>query len=361
MRRGSILGVGAVAIVLVAAAGCGGDDEGDGESAATESGSGDPGAGGSSSSGNGGDSSGSGNATSSSGEGASTGAGAAPGCPSTHTCAEPPPPNWTGPVALSLGDSQPACVGSYPNDAGAYFTDLDPGAAACQCECNPATGIQCDGGASLCYSSGIKACTAAFCAIAGPSATLPSNACTSIPVPADPDKVSVSAAAPTNPGSCTPSEAHDIPAPTWGTQAKACGGAEVVPDACGEGLCMPAAVAPFDKLCIARTGEVACPSAFYSEQHVVYESFTDTRSCSACSCGSASSSCGGSVTFTYSFGSPCNVAINDVPVGGCGDLDPQTQQGSYYPQPTGSCPPSDSALSGEVTANAPVTYCCHPE
>jgi hypothetical protein len=214
-------------------------------------------------------------------------------------------------VALSLSDTQPACFGGYPANLAEYVTDLDPGAASCSCSCEPASGIQCANGVDLCYAEPTK-CFASSCNFTGPSATVPPNVCTSIPQSGS-GKVVATVKAPTNVGSCSSTPNFTLPAPSWGTQAKACDGATTVPDVCEIGeVCTPTAVAPFDKLCITRVGEVACPSQFYSEQHVVYESFTDTRACSACSCGSATSSCGGKVNMSYSLVGSCNVPTTEV-------------------------------------------------
>jgi hypothetical protein len=350
-----------LAVSLVAALQACGSDEDDG-SGATAASTSSSGAVASSSS-----SSGAASSSASTGEGGSAGepavgggggAGGASVCPSTHTCAEEAPVNWTGPVALSLSDTQPACFGGYPVSLGEYVTDLDPGAASCSCSCEPASGIQCANGVDLCYAPATK-CFASACML-GPNITLAPDVCTSLPTN-DTGKVVATVKAPTNVGSCAATPNFTLPTPAWGTQAKACDGAAIVPEVCESGeVCTPTGVAPFDKICITRVGEVACPSQFYSEQHVVYESFTDTRSCSACSCGSASSSCGGKVNLSYSLNTPCSVPVNEVTPGTCGEFGALATNGTYVPAPTGMCPASASTLTGEVTPTSPVTFCCHP-
>jgi hypothetical protein len=282
---------------------------------------------------------------------------ALPACPSTHTCAEEAPLDWSGPLAVSLGDTSPACVGSYPTDAGSYFTDLDPGTALCGCSCGPASGIQCAAGADLCYVN--LTCSVGSCI--APSATLLPAQCTSIPDTSAP-MVRVSARAPTNVGGCAANANHTLPTAVWGTQVQACGGATTIPTACANGeVCSPLAVTPFEKLCIQRTGEHDCPSQSYSEKVVVYEDFTDTRACSACSCGPATSSCRGEVDFTYpGGGQSCGSLANTVAAGSCGAMNNLTQTATYSPNPSGSCTASASTLSGGVTQNGPVTFCCRP-
>src|SRR5690606_33973824 len=78
-------------------------------------------------------------------------------------CVSPVPDGWTGPVALwtdDPGGSAPACLGAYPQNAGSFFADLDPGEATCDCDCTDATGIACTTAASLCYNNGtLQGCT----------------------------------------------------------------------------------------------------------------------------------------------------------------------------------------------------------
>jgi hypothetical protein len=149
-----------------------------------------------------------------------------------------------------------------------------------------------------------------------------------------------------------------LPTPTWGTDVRACGGAQPLPEGCnGSDICTP--VAPGDaKMCIQHAGDVACPDAFYAEKHVAFESFVDTRACSGCSCGAASSTCGGKVNFTTN---SCTILLASVNAGGCGDKDNGSIAGNatYIPSPSGTCPPAGGQLSGSVNAQTPVTFCCH--
>lgn len=277
---------------------------------------------------------------------------------STHTCVPETPVDWTGPLALYTGDgavAPPACVGTYPTAAGAYNSELDPGVASCNCSCDPAQGIMCTASVNLCYTS-----SSCFLICNGTNATVPPTACTDISSLAA-TNVHVSNPAPTSMGSCAPQPNNTLPTPTWGTAAKACGGATTSPTGCMAGeLCAPLALAPFDKMCVVHTGDVACPNAFYAEKHVFFENFDDTRACSACSCGAASSTCGGHVDFTQQ---NCTILVSQVNAGTCATKDLNgfvPTNAIYAPDPSGSCPPSGGVLSGTVTEAAPVTFCCQP-
>ncbi len=289
------------------------------------------------------------------GQGGATGGGGSsnPCEDATHTCVPETAAGWTGPVSLYQGvDPGPACIGDFGTTIGEYNGQLDPGAASCDCTCDPAQGIVCSSPATLCYTSNcVLACF-------GSDASLPPGTCEPIPVSAT-TNTNVSDPPPTQMGSCTSQENHVLPTPTWGLSAKACGGAATSPVGCGAGdVCVPRVFAP-DTMCVVHAGDIACPDAFYADKHVFYEGFDDTRACSACSCGAADSKCGGHVSFT--FGGCGNILLNQVNAGSCGAKNNgnEAEQATYVPQPSGTCPPSGGVLSGAVVETGAVTFCCH--
>jgi hypothetical protein len=164
--------------------------------------------------------------------------------------------------------------------------------------------------------------------------------------------------APSSPGSCAPKASHNIPKPSFAEETRICGGAATA-GGCGSGqICAPKAFAPYD-MCVYRPGDGPCPSVGYTKKAVVYDGATDTRACSQCSCGNATSTCKGKVEFS----SQCNGGVYLSSVLGCGapavNLAPG-QYGTYTPAPSGSCPPSSPTLSGGVTGTGQATVCCLP-
>jgi hypothetical protein len=295
--------------------------------------------------------------SSSSGSGAQGGEGGGPVCPSTHTCVPEAPQDWVGPLALFSSPSDqgpPACVGDYGTNQGDFHADLEPGAASCQCTCDPAQGIQCTGSANVCFYSNslcIQACT-------GNNTPIPSAGagCTPIGFSSSSTAV-VTPPAPSAIGSCLANANHVLPTPTWATDLRACGGAAAEPTGCDAGqLCAPLTPGA-SKMCLLHAGDVACPNAFFAEKHVGFESFTDTRSCSACSCGTANSVCGGTVNFTQM---NCSILVSKV--SGCGPKNVGSavpDAAKYAPAPSGTCPPAGGQLSGSVNPQTAVTFCCH--
>lgn len=142
-------------------------------------------------------------------------------------------------------------------------------------------------------------------------------------------------------------------------------GLPVAPLACevGEGVCVPETSAR----CIFREGEHACP-ADYPSANALFQSVVDTRSCSACTCGSASGSCPDAIV---EFRNPDDDLLYvlpsatclPMPVGDtCGagmDLICTEDYVELFPgAATASCTASASTLAGAAIAADPVTVCC---
>ena len=286
------------------------------------------------------------------GGGTDAGTDAGPTC--AGRCVPDVPSGWSGPVALftgAPGDALPACAAPYPMAGGEYFGDLDLGSVSCACACDPATGISCTGNVRLCYGSGLSFCVlACTSSVAGPA---PGASCSAVSPSGT--HAQILPPAPASHGSCAARAAHTTVAPTWGIAAKSCGGASTTPLGCSAGeSCAPTAGAAFDDLCIVTSGDVACPGTGYTEKHLLYESFTDSRTCSACSCGSATSTCGGHVDFVNSSCDILHARVSSCAAHNSGS------RATYTPAPSGTCPPSSSAMSGTVTRNGAITYCCLP-
>lgn len=306
-------------------------------------------------------STGSSSSSSSSGPGSSSSSGtggAPPVCNSlTDICAPATPLGWAGPVALYEGPGNmapPACVGDYGTPTPDLFAGLNPGNPTCGCTCDAAQGIVCSAPATLCFNNNcILLCNTT-------SATLPPNTCTTIPTTTS-TQAHVFIPAPVNMGSCAHHATNMIPPPQWATRVRGCSGATTTPQGClANQICAPLPASPFDKLCIEHTGDMACADPFYNVKHLVTDGADDTRSCSACDCGPASSSCAGKVDFTES-----NCTILDASVSGsCGPKNNGTfipNGANYMPMPSGSCQPlpTSGQVQGTVTEHPPITFCCH--
>jgi hypothetical protein len=284
------------------------------------------------------------------------GTGGGPVCdPVGNACLPPVPGGWTGPLALfevAPAESLPSCnLTGWPTTLGDYFGDLDEGTAICDCDCEPAAGIVCNGNPSYCSRGNMSQCNL----VCTPT-PFTSGAC----LPAvSPVYLSLFAPTPSNVGSCTAEPTVELPTAEWGVKSRACQGATTTPDGCDAGeVCAPRPVG--GEMCIVSAGDVACPGSGWNAKHLRHTSFADTRDCSACSCGGATSTCGGTLFFTDPGSSNCGAGsflVDTVNAGACSALDDASYM-QYQPSPSGTCPPSGGALSGDVTLDGTATYCC---
>ena len=336
-------------------AGSGGSGGGSGGTGGVGSAAGSGGSAGSSggAAGSGGGTAGAGGSSGSTG--GSAGSGGGPACnATTHACIPDAPLNWTGPVALAVGSTEPpACPGTFPTAGQELFGALNEGTATCSCTCDAATGMSCSGNAQLWAVANPAGCE--IVPTVPPTATLmPGGAC----APLVDGWYHVVMPAPTG-GMCASQASHTLATPAWGEQALACSGVAAVPASdCGSGTaCMPTPPSPF-KLCVFAPGDEECPTTFYSQKFSLYSGFSDSRACSACSCGSPTGSCGrvrvwqdqcNGTPHTNSTSSCLNVAVP----GGGGDV-------GYQQIPQATCTKGGGELSGSVTTQGQVTYCCAP-
>jgi hypothetical protein len=160
------------------------------------------------------------------------------------------------------------------------------------------------------------------------------------------------------------------PQPTWGSFARTCKMSEqdflnATFGNC-DGLranCFP----QFDgfRACYRREGVFACPAMTFPDQFVVYDGYTDDRTCSDCTCGPPEGSACEGIASVYEdsacsqFAGACQVDASNTC---CVDLLPGTALGSkqvtdldYYP---GTCQPSERTVTGMAEPANPITYCC---
>jgi len=311
--------------------------------------------------GSGGTGPGSGGGTTSVGGGGAGGDG--PVCDIGSLCVPDPPAGWTGPVALfegPLAGSLPPCnLTPYGTQLGDYFAELDAGDVVCECSCDGATGIVCSGDATLCYKGSqgdcIQVCT-------GTTQSLADGECAATATQGA-SYVSVRSPIPSDMGACEESFDEDIPTPVWGLEARVCNGSATTPAGCDVGQqCVPLPGDSLDTLCIVRPGEETCPDEVWTVPHVRHATFEDSRECSGCACGTATSMCGGRADFISSCSDPLPLLYVDIAAGQC---DPYRINGNppsvqYGVQPSGSCDPEPGSgeQSGAVTVDGTITLCC---
>jgi len=293
-----------------------------------------------------------------------------PRCGGAYSCVASAPAGWEGPLELYLGPgAAPPCTQNFAGPSYDGHNGLNAAPASCGCSCQSAQGVQCSA-VTISFADGAT-CSAASLACA--STTLSPSTCTPIDERMNcPLAVTVDmSAASSNPsgGSCLPFPSNSIPVATWSTNGRACVSA-VAPggqsDCPGGSVCAPQSALPFQTgLCIAQSGDVACPTTGYTVKHVLFVAVDDTRGCSACGCGAVTgASCHGVVEVHASGGgggrcTSASVVQYPLPY----SCDAVQQPGDFFlaVNPTGGiCQPSLATATGMATPARATTFCCIP-
>ncbi len=248
-------------------------------------------------------------------------------CGPDERCVPDVPAGWSGPVVLA----DAGCPAAYPEAGLALNASLQPGVYTCGCNC----GVQSVSCGLYLENEGIP--------------FAPAQSCQSPPF----DDECLSAVAD---ATCSQTLTEVPATPSWSEEQTACGGA-TAGEACGEaGSCY---AADAGGLCIAQDGEHACPAGF-GEPSIYYQGFTDTRSCSACTCSPQGQACSISAEI-------CSVGFEQITLqsgGSCyalnsGDGDGVSFLGSNVSN-QGSCMAGAGAgqEQGDIAETGPVTVCC---
>jgi hypothetical protein len=289
-------------------------------------------------------------------------------------------PMW-GPLLLWVGpaDQKPACPHGTTPIAGQKYTNLNVPPLDCPtCSCDPPTGT-CELPTTMTANS------------SGYPGTTPGAAHTDFSPPANWDGSctaanAIAAGAMCNgapcvksltvapltltESDCTPrvsAPPHESPPPSWQSSTIMC---SLEPCDGGKSVCVPPANARPSgwETCLAVAGEASTCGDPYPVRRVVYDSFTDGRSCGTCACDSPRGSYCVS-TLSVSEGNSCKGPaaipgnlIFSQPKPFCFDLGAGIALGSKtMTRPTyapGSCETRTMDGSGEVTTQGAVTLCC---
>ncbi|HWB80325.1 MAG TPA: hypothetical protein VG755_35415 [Nannocystaceae bacterium] len=280
-----------------------------------------------------------------------------PGCPAPNVCVDAAPEGWSGPAVLFRGDAAgrpPVCASPYPVHELDGFGDLDVPAGTCDCDCTPPDDAHCDGG-SVIYNVSDATCntTDTIFTISDGCAEFGGEYFSVRYFEFDASDVQVFGS------DCEPVAQENIPPATHQSLVLACGGASEA-GTCATGVCVPEPASPFqDRLCIWQDGDVECPAdTGYTAKEVAFDSLTDDRECSTCSCGALGGSCG-APTVTLRADNGCNgtagITLDD---GECGQAGVAANSAELTAAVDPSCTPAGGELGGEVTENGAHTICC---
>jgi hypothetical protein len=304
-------------------------------------------------------------------------------CPGA--CAPGPPSGWSGPYLLWTGvqADAPHCsdLPGAPREVYSGHGELDAPTHCDACACAPPTG-SCELPATLTASAGI--CPGNGPGVAHTPFDPPpkwGGTCTSEnAIPSGklcggvPCVQSVTIGPLTlNETECVPIQPSNVQPPaTWKKFARACTQeqSQVLCSLKDKDLCVLAAPGPEFKQCISfyggTTGLSKCPPQ-YPKRSVFYDSFTDNRSCPACTCDPPmGSTCTGSVSIFSD--AACGLSIGsslqiDAVKGACLDLLPGASLGSKSASEPiftpGQCAPKfDAATTQFASPQDAVVWCC---
>ncbi|MDC3952538.1 hypothetical protein KEG38_01720 [Polyangium jinanense] len=154
------------------------------------------------------------------------------------------------------------------------------------------------------------------------------------------------------------------PKPSWSRMARVCEGSAFGTCESDE-HCVPKPPADF-RQCVYLTGEHACPAEGYVEASVVYESYKDERTCTACTCGAPEGSfCSSDVSIFADAACTTSPLIASAWSDGprCHDVVPKgralgAKTASLPVYHAGSCAAAGGNVVGEVALAGPHTLCC---
>ena len=284
----------------------------------------------------------------------------------TLTCVAAPPSGWSGPYELSETTGvaparAPAHCSDGPYPVEAYDGLALPSAPApsCQCACGPATGSSCVAPTITLYRGGMCD-TGSQCATVAVS----SGACIDFDAECKGAHMEVSAPAPL-PGTCEASSTTSVPDAGWAASARLCKVGDPPSGQCDDGkVCTPPVGLPFESAyCIATAELSPCPPGPYTNRRVYYGTATDTRGCTACSCGPPSMDCkGGTVSTFDEMGCAAPSRHTWSAPQSCTGIGGDTSgeyNGDAVPN-SGPCKPSGGLPTGGLTPTTPTTICCTP-
>jgi hypothetical protein len=162
-------------------------------------------------------------------------------------------------------------------------------------------------------------------------------------------------------GPCAPRGTPTLTTPTWGTSRKYCSAASIGSGCTPGYVCVPKA-AP--NHCVLALGARLCPAGYTKDATGSwYTGFTDTRTCSACTCGTQTPGSCTPLQASFYFGTTTNTCIAGVHrSGGSGSqictISNDCASAGFGGTPTAPTCPGVSTATGAATATGEQTLCC---
>lgn len=278
-------------------------------------------------------------------------------------CVPQVPANWGGPYTIYEGTggppppTPPSCPGAYPNAVYDGTATPNAPAANCSCTCGAPTNATCLPPVANYFTD--NGCTMPC----GQNNQPITTTCTNLD-PCSGGLLTFSGPIPSG-GTCAPDAGSTVPAAGWTADVRLCGAAAALSNAgCDAGqICAPTAAFPLEAAtyCIAQSGSVPCPPG-YTAARTYYQSSTDTRACTPCSCGAPMGVTCAASTITVDTAASCSLVGIGVVYGApqaCINTRGASAVVDSLPSPDGGiCAPVGGTPTGSFTPTTPTTICC---
>ena len=284
--------------------------------------------------------------------------------PCAAACVPVAPSGWQGPLEIFEGvggpppPAPPGCAGGYP--AVAYDGKASPvaPAATCSCACSAPSGGACSPPLANYFSD--TGCTQSC----GTTNQAIASTCTVLALGTCPGSARFAIGSSVASGaSCTPDAGSQVAPAAWTGNARLCApSGALATSGCDAGeVCTPLTALPFQPstYCVARSGMMPCPAS-YPVQRTYYESGTESRGCTPCTCGAPlGAACTGG-TLEANPNSTCQNTPTPFPVPqACTRLNgAQAALISGLTLDAGPCAPDGGQPTGAFAPTTPTTICC---
>lgn len=286
--------------------------------------------------------------------GAGVGGGAGAG---GYSCVPAAPAGWVGPFAIHDGPpaSAPACGAPYPVLVLSAFADLQRSDALCSaCTCTPPSNVTCVPDHIWLHDGSDCSTTLNVLDLGTDGAVCNGNAAVAVD--------SIRTWGWDAIGTCAsgPPQVPVIAPAVWSRAVIGCAAGSVEGSGCGPGeVRVPTPAAPFESAthCVARPGELSCPSPVYRSRRIVHAGVDDTRQCTSCGCRFSGSGCTG--TLRGYTGSSCTGQVLTTPAPlAC--INTTARYFNWTPgSPTNAqCYVEGGDSTGCARPTAPITVCC---
>ena len=279
-------------------------------------------------------------------------------CTGDRRCVPEPPEGWTGLATVHIGAEAVECASPFSASDISIYQNISHAQAECTCSCGEVSGE--------CGSIEVSSALPTMCFGTAPQ-EIPFNQCTILERVNGPCARGRWTEGPSS-VQCPVMSTADLGDVKWDDRVTLCE-SSVLPGECeAQEVCAPRAPDGFEGVCIYREGDHMCPLGF-PQRVTGYTGYSDTRSCSPCTCIASADSVGCSTTLRSYTERRCSIPSstpNEARIESTaysGNTAISIDMAGFYlfaepPTLTGACDPNGGEARGGVTTTGIYTICC---